>query len=398
MKFGVFISVRYKCPRCNNEDVQMFYHGSKGWYCRKCVSFRRVFIEEVLTTQLTELPYVDSEYQLGFSLTKEQVDVSKQIVKLLLKKKNILVSAICGAGKTELVYAAMAMYLKQRKRVAFAISRRQVVLQVAKRLQRDFPNLKVIPVCEGYTQIVDGDLIVCTTHQLYRYIQSFDLLIIDEPDAYPYVGNDVLQAIALNSCKGEVVYLSATPDDSLLQQVKQQKLYEVKLCIRPSKRPLAMPTCIYLPSVIGYMYLVNWIYKCVQKKRQCFVFLPTIRKVMLWKWLLKKWFEIEAITSKTINKEEILHMFEVKQIQVLLCTTILERGITFEGIDVVVMECEHRVFTESSLIQIMGRVARGVKDPSGEGVFISRKKCLKIENCMDYIRLNNNIAFGVEKI
>ena len=23
MKFGVFISVRYKCPRCNNEDVQM---------------------------------------------------------------------------------------------------------------------------------------------------------------------------------------------------------------------------------------------------------------------------------------------------------------------------------------------------------------------------------------
>lgn len=187
MKFGVFISVRYKCPRCNNEDVQMFYHGSKGWYCRKCVSFRRVFIEEVLTTQLTELPYVDSEYQLGFSLTKEQVDVSKQIVKLLLRKKNILVSAICGAGKTELVYAAMAMYLKQRKRVAFAISRRQVVLQVAKRLQRDFPNLKVIPVCEGYTQIVDGDLIVCTTHQLYRYIQSFDLLIIDEPDAYPYV-------------------------------------------------------------------------------------------------------------------------------------------------------------------------------------------------------------------
>ena len=64
----------------------------------------------------------------------------------------------------------------------------------------NFPNLKVIPVCEGYTQIVDGDLIVCTTHQLYRYIQSFDLLIIDEPDAYPYVGNDVLQAIVLNSC------------------------------------------------------------------------------------------------------------------------------------------------------------------------------------------------------
>ena len=397
-RFAVVISVKYICPRCMNKDVHFFYHGSKGWYCRKCISFKRIFLDETLSSQVSELSNVDSEYHLGFALTSEQVKISKQILHLLKAKKSVLVSAICGAGKTELVYAAIAYYLKQHKRVAFAISRRQVVLQVAKRLQRDFPNLKVIPVCEGYTTVVDGDLIVCTTHQLYRYTRTFDLLIIDEPDAYPYVGNDVLQSIAINSCKGEIVYLSATPDESLKQKVLQKKLYEITLSIRPSKRPLAIPKCVYLPKALGYVYLVYWIYCCVKKNRQCFVFLPTIHKVMLWKWLLKKHFLIDAITSKTEDKEKILDAFENKSIHVLLCTTILERGITFEGIDVVVMECEHRVFTESSLIQIMGRVARGVKDTSGEGVFIVSKRCQKIEGCIGYIHLNNANAFGAEKI
>lgn len=388
----------YICPRCRNEDVRYFYRSSKGVYCRRCVSFRRILLDESLDSPLSILDVEDADYVLGFSLTKYQLEVSRQILQLVKEKRNVLVSAICGAGKTELVYATIAYYLKQKKRVAFAISRRQVVLQVAKRLSRDFPKVKVIAVCEGYTRILDGDLIVCTTHQLYRYIQSFDLLIVDEPDAFPYVGNTLLQSIALNSCKGQMIYLSATADESLKRTVQQEQLVEVKLSIRPSLRPLARPICRYLPKWLGYVYLLYWITVCVKRKRQCFVFLPTIQKVQLVTALLKLFYDVEAITSKTVNKEEVLLKFEKKEIQVLCCTTILERGITFEGIDVVVMECEHRVFTASSLIQIMGRVARGVKDPSGEGVFISSKRCLKIKECIDYIDSNNAIAFGVKKI
>ena len=388
----------YICPRCKNTDERYFYHGSKGVYCRKCVSFRRVLLDEEVTNALRELPCVDSEYQLGFSLTREQLLVTKQVLKLLQAKKSVLISAICGAGKTELVYAPIAYYLKRGKRVGFAISRRQVVLQVAQRLQRDFSKLKVIPVCEGYTQIVDGDLIVCTTHQLYRYVQAFDLLILDEPDAFPYCGNTVLQGIASNSCKGEMIYLSATPDVSLLEQVQSGKLTEVKLCIRPSRRPLQEPICFYLPQGIGYLKMILWLFERKQLNRQCFVFLPTIQKVHVWQSLLSPFFTVRSITSKTEDKDKVLQLFGDKKLQVLFCTTILERGITFEGIDVLVMECDHRVFTASSLIQIMGRVARGVKDPSGEGVFIARKRCETIEACIEYIRLNNETAFGVKKI
>ena len=383
------------CPRCKNEDVQYFYHGSKGWYCRKCVSFRRILLDDVVTSPLSDLEILNSEYQLGFHLTSAQQEVSSQILAVLKRKQSVLVSAICGAGKTELVYASIAYYLKQKKRVAFAISRRQVVIQLASRLQRDFPNLKVIPVCEGYTKIVDGDLIVCTTHQLYRYVKSFDLLIIDEPDAFPYVNNPLLQSISENSCKGEVVYLSATPDDDLKQKVLNHELVEISLSIRPSGRPLALPRCVYVSKWLGYAYLLYWLY--CRKKRQCFVFLPTITKVELFAWFLSHFYRVDSITSKTKNKEKILEQFSSGDIQFLICTTILERGITFEGIDVAVMECEHQVFTSSSLIQIMGRVARGVKDPSGEGVFISSRRGKKIEECIEYIHLNNAVAFGVKK-
>lgn len=53
-------------------------------------------------------------------------------------------------------------------------------------MQRAFKTLKVVPVCQGYTEITEGDLIVCTMHQLYRYHQAFDLLVMDEVDAFPY--------------------------------------------------------------------------------------------------------------------------------------------------------------------------------------------------------------------
>lgn len=85
-----------------------------------------------------------------------------------------------------------------------------MVLEIADRMTAYFPDLKVTAVCEGYPEnkedLYDSDLIVCTMHQLYRYPHSFDLLIMDEVDAFPYAGNETLQAITLRACKGKGFY------------------------------------------------------------------------------------------------------------------------------------------------------------------------------------------------
>src|SRR5699024_11673273 len=51
------------------------------------------------------------------------------------------------------------------------------------------------------------------------------------------------------------------------------------------------------------------------------------------------------------------------ELDILLTTTILERGVTFLYLDVIVVDA-HR-FDSASLIQICGRVGRKPKDPTG---------------------------------
>ena len=160
--------------------------------------------------------------KLKFELTSNQKAASSQLVAYFKEGKDSLVYACCGAGKTEITYEVLTYALNQGLKVGFAISRRQVVLEIASRLQGVFKTIKVVPVCEGYTQIVDGDLIVCTMHQLYRYHKTFDLLIMDEVDAFPFKGSDLLESIARHACVGNRVFLTATPTDEMLESVKKK--------------------------------------------------------------------------------------------------------------------------------------------------------------------------------
>lgn len=174
-----------QCPRCLNTDQEYFYRGSRGWYCRRCIPFGRAMLEEEKEpVGLAEIQKGSGEYTLRYPLTEAQKTVSRQCARLICDT-DVLLHCVCGSGKTELVIESIAMMLKEGKKVCFAIPRRQVVLELQERLAGYFPNAKVIAVCGGHTDETDGDLIVATTHQLYRYYRTFDLLVLD---AYGIIG------------------------------------------------------------------------------------------------------------------------------------------------------------------------------------------------------------------
>lgn len=54
---------------------------------------------------------------------------------------------------------------------------------------------------------------------------------------------------------------------------------------------------------------------------------------------------------------------------ILITTTILERGVTFDAVSVIVYGANHRVFTSSTLVQIAGRVDRRQEFNYGEVLF-----------------------------
>ena len=157
-----------RCPRCLNTDKQYFYKGSKGWYCRKCISFGRAMLEEEQeAVSLAPISEGSEEYVLQYPLTPLQAEVSHRCAELI-QETNVLLHCVCGAGKTELVVESIAQMLRQKKHVCFAIPRRQVVLELEGRLKQYFPYAKVTAVCGGRTGDLTGDVIVSTTHQLFR--------------------------------------------------------------------------------------------------------------------------------------------------------------------------------------------------------------------------------------
>lgn len=368
-----------QCKRCLNTDKKYFYFDGEVYYCRKCIAFGRVNVGEDVPLKTYSCKKHKVHPKLDFSLTEAQKKASREVVENALNGEDTLVYACCGAGKTEITFEVITTFLNAGKKIGFAISRRQVVLEIQARLKQAFPRLKVIAVCQGHTDEDDGDLIVCTMHQLYRYHQTFDLLILDEVDAFPYKNNEVLENIAMNACKGVKVYLTATPSDEFLKSVKNKQLKVVELFTRPHGFPLVIPEFIHLPIFIQILHCLLMIHKY---QEQWLVFVPTIEKAAQYSSIFSFFLKCEAFTSKTKNKEELLVKFRNQTLRVLFTSTILERGVTFKGINIMVLQSDHPVFDEANLIQIAGRVGRDPKNPTGHAIFYGEEKTKAISRCI----------------
>lgn len=377
------------CPRCQNTDSSYFYLGSKGWICRRCIQFSRVLIQEEM--EVPESCFVekeDPELRLDYPLTSAQKEISDQLCELI-EHRDVLIYAVCGAGKTEIVMDCLKQALRQGKQAALAVARRQVVLELAQRLQYAFPTLSVVPVCQGYTKITEGDLIVCTTHQLYRYPGRFDVLIVDEPDAFPFKGDPVLHGIASTSCKGHTVYLTATPDEQLQNRVKEGSLVQLSLMRRPHGKDLNVPHVVILPKSLLLFQLATWLARKEKEQKQAIIFVPTTRQCEIYASLFKYRFSCHFITSKSEDKEQTIARFRGKEIQFCFATTILERGITIKGIDICVFLADHGVFDTASLIQMSGRIGRSFDCPTGEGLFLCEKVSTTVKEAITMLKAAN---------
>ena len=173
-----------KCPRCGNQDKRYFYQLDGNYYCRKCVNYSRVFVHESLDAKDAETICYDSSYHLKFSLSNKQQEISKQLMNNYQNHKNTVLKAVTGSGKTEITYQTIQYALNQGHRVAFVIPRKELVVELGARIKEAFEHVTISIVYGGHHEDLNGQLVICTCHQLYRYPNCFDLLILDEMDAF----------------------------------------------------------------------------------------------------------------------------------------------------------------------------------------------------------------------
>ena len=373
-----------KCRRCGNEDPAYFYKGHKGFYCRKCIRFSRLLLEEEPCPADYEIAIGTDEYRFDYKLTQSQEIASKECA-ACLERSDVLLHCVCGAGKTEIAVRSISQQLAKGKKVAYAIARKEVVIELQKRFALIFPKADVIGVYGGHHEQLTGDLIVCTCHQLHRYYRTFDLLILDEVDAFPLKGNETLMNISLNACKGRVIFSTATVDKDLQKILDRRNYKKVELFVRPSGKPLILPEVI-----CRYRYLLLFpLFRILNSlEGQCIIFLSSKKLCSGLYRLFSLFFSCTYVYSDLPQRDRNIRDFKDGKYRYIFATTVLERGITIRDVSVIILHIS-AFFDESNLIQMLGRVGRGMENDQGRSFLIAEKKDIPIRKTLAYLKKAN---------
>ncbi|MCF0107591.1 MAG: DEAD/DEAH box helicase, partial [Bacilli bacterium] len=354
-------------------------------YCRLCLSFRG---KEASPFQTYEKNVF---CDLRYPLSDEQKELSNSLLEAFKEHKNSFVCAVCGSGKTEIVLLVIQYAISVGYKVGFTVPRRDVAVELAQRFKSLFPKITVTTVYGGHTDMLYGDLIITTTHQLFRYPNFFDLLVFDEVDAFPYKGSDVLNAFFKKCCKGNFIMLSATPENTFLQDFGKMGGKVFRLNFRYHKYPLPLPQILVRPPGIIFGELVAHVRRYLKVGKQVFIFVPTIEMCeeigkILGKIVQKPGFYVH---SKQKERARIIEKFKRKEYQFLVTTAVLERGVTVNDLQVIVYHADHSIYDQYSLIQIAGRVGRKINAPTGEVLFIGNRVSEAMERAVAEIERSN---------
>lgn len=396
---------KIRCTRCGSSYAKDQYQLQNGAnYCPNCIQFGRITSFDWLASEdIKEKMPREVAFTWKGQLTSAQNHVSKSLVKNVTLKKNSLVWAVTGSGKTEMIFPVIQAVLSTGGRVAIASPRIDVCRELFPRLEAVFPKENALLLYgDSEEKYRFSYLTICTIHQFANFYHAFDLVVIDEIDAFPYEGDLLLHFFVSQAIKkdGQFIYLTATPPNHLLEEIKDDFSIE-KLPIRFHKRPLIVPELIWYE---------NWQH-CYSKRRRLkkfisylnellidndvLVFCPSISYMQALYHKVKLFLpemEMTSVSSQDERREEKVQNMRDKKYRVLFTTTILERGVTFERVSVIIMGSNHPVYSKSALVQIVGRVDRKGEFHNGRAIFFYNQMTTAIKSACVEIKEMNQLA------
>ncbi|SDO37591.1 DEAD/DEAH box helicase [Alkalicoccus daliensis] len=402
-----------QCERCgNNEHFGLVKKcgrcGKACSYCRNCFVMGRMMSCSRLYMLAGGPRRKPAKTAAGMhwegELSARQSGAAKQLVAAYKegKDKEMLLWAVCGAGKTEMLFPLIAQVLLDEKPVMIATPRRDVVQELEPRLRKAFPKAAVAGFYGGKgaeEKFQYADIAVATTHQLLRFRDAFEVLIIDEVDAFPYTVDEKLKYAAKKAQKekGFTVLVTATPSLKQQKLVKHKQLPAAVVARRYHNFDLPLPRMIWCGNwkkrlQQGYLPAALKQFLRRHAKKQILLFVPEITQLEEVKQALLSWeadFRVDTVHSAEEERSERVQAFREKKVDVLVTTTILERGITIENVQVGVLGAEAPIFTNTALIQIAGRAGRSSRYPDGEVAFFHYGKTTEMNRAVRTIRTLN---------
>lgn len=394
-----------RCYRCNHVTAKSLGALPRGeFYCPHCINLGRV-------STLNKFYHVPEPNQFTVTepvltwkgkLSPLQQQASEKISRGMADHVQQLLWAVTGAGKTEMMFAGIAAAIERGERIGIASPRVDVCLELFPRLKAAFANCD-IALLHGRQELPYhyAQLTICTTHQLLRFYHAFDNLIIDEVDAFPYAANASLlyatkQAIKEN---GGCLYLTATPGDALLREIKSKRLVVNYLPLRYHGHLLPQ---IKVRLAFGWRrrlerqqlppQVIQQLQETLREGHRFLLFIPHIADLALVEAALRHsftTFRFATVHASDPERLEKVQKMRDGDYDFLVTTSILERGVTFPGIDVYVLGADDPVFSSSALVQIAGRAGRAQSRPTGRVIFWINCNCRQVNQAVSQVKYLN---------
>lgn len=389
---------KYTCLRCSNTSVSMFYSYKdlRGacTYCLKCIALGRSDSLSPLFYEDTKRYKDNIEFKLNFELNKEQQHASDKIVSAIQNNHDLLLYAVTGAGKTEITFHGIEYARNNGLNVAFVSPRVDVVREIYLRLKDAFVTARIDLLYADEKIETDYVFTVCTVHQLYNFIEHFDVIIVDEVDAFPLVGDKILESQIRRALTktGSCILLTATPNRALLRGFKNTEIVTIKRRYHGQK--LTMPEMIFRDIEKRFKKkkldkkFKDYLDKSIEENRKVLIFVPEIRMLEPFMEVLKQHYsKIDSVYSGDPLRKQKVEQMRTDTLDILVTTTILERGVTFKYLDVYVVHAEY--FDSASLMQIAGRAGRKIVDPVGNVYLFAKHNTLSLLKTKQTVRMFN---------
>lgn len=386
---------RAVCRRCGETDLareDCWFCGDRHcWTCPSCSALGPSRGCRTLygAAQDTSGPPRDARPVFAYALTPAQERAAASLREFLAGGRggDFLVWAVCGAGKTEVILEGMAPVVACGGRVLLATPRREIAAELAGRVAAALPGLPMAVHYGGRHEEPgeDAAVTVATTHQCLRFYRGFDLAVLDEVDAFPFHGSRMLYDAVWRARRpgGRVVYLTATPPPALAERLAGGSLPFVRLPVRPHGHPLPVPELVRmrlgepgpgwrLPAGLAALWESPG-------RRPGLVFVPSVAAASAVGRELVRWGAARGIRTAFVHaadaeRERKRAAFVQGRCDLLVTTTLLERGLTLGALDVYVLfaDCE-AVFDAACLIQMAGRAGRLADDPAAKVLLIGER-------------------------
>jgi len=228
-----------------------------------------------------------------------------------------------------------------------------------------------------------------------RFYRRFDLVILDEADAYPFAGSEALASAVYRSLAptGRLVIMTATPSRGHLARVRSGVLPCIRIPARHHGKPLPEPEVVTVHGSDLLPTVAEIVGAGAGPGSPFLVFVPRRRQAReVAKYLLRKipGARVEWVHSQDPARDDKRAAIVGGKCDVLVSTSVMERGVTVDGVDVIVCHADDdAVFDYRALVQMAGRAGRTAANPSGRVWFVCANESGHVRTAVGIIREMN---------